>query len=145
VLRVAVDILADVILVAAGLILLPDFWVSVNCRSSGRCPPKLVYEFGSLVAAIASHSRRFLRRLCLGQLGDHAKQEELSLETPISGQSMIALSFRSMRSSQLSVGGEPRTMRRLLVCHPLLGTSHGPRAQVVQPRSHGSRPWKGHL
>ena len=66
VLRVAVDILADVILVAAGLILLPDFWVSVNCRSSGRCPPKLVYEFGSLVAAIASHSQRFLRRLCLG-------------------------------------------------------------------------------
>jgi hypothetical protein len=66
VLRVAVDILADVILVAAGLVLLPDFWVSVNFRSSGRCPPKLVYEFGLLVAAIASHSQRFLRRLCLG-------------------------------------------------------------------------------
>lgn len=66
VLRVAVDILADVILVAAGLILLPDFWVSVKFRSSGRCPPKFVYEFGSLVAAVACHSQRFLRRLCLG-------------------------------------------------------------------------------
>ena len=66
VLRVVVDILADVILVVAGLILLPEFWVSVNFRSSGRCPPKLVYEFGSLVAAVASHTQRFLRRLCLG-------------------------------------------------------------------------------
>jgi hypothetical protein len=66
VLRVAVDILTDLILVVAGLILLPDFWVSVNCRSSGRCPPKLVYEFGSLVAAVASHSQRFARRVCLG-------------------------------------------------------------------------------
>jgi hypothetical protein len=66
VLRVVVDILADVILVVAGLILLPDFWVSTNFRSSGRCPPKLVYEFGSLVAAVASHTQRFLRRLCLG-------------------------------------------------------------------------------
>lgn len=66
VLRVVVDILADVILVVAGLILLPEFWVSANFRSSGRCPPKLVYEFGSLVAAVASHTQRFLRRLCLG-------------------------------------------------------------------------------
>ena len=65
-LRIATDILADVILVFAGLILLPDFWVSVNFRSFGRCPPKVVYEFGSLVAAVASHSQRFLRRLCLG-------------------------------------------------------------------------------
>ena len=66
VLRVTVDILADLIVVIAGLILLPDFWVSGNFRSSGRCPPKLLYEFGSLVAAIACHSQRFLRRLCLG-------------------------------------------------------------------------------
>ena len=38
VLRVVVDILADVILVVAGLILLQVLEVGANFRSSGRCP-----------------------------------------------------------------------------------------------------------
>lgn len=66
VLRAAVGVLDDAVVVAAGLVLLPEYWLSTQVRAHGRCPPRMAYEFGNAVAASACRARQVLRAVCLG-------------------------------------------------------------------------------
>ena len=66
VLRSAVDVLDELVVAVAGLALLPEYWLSSQIRAHGRCPPRLAYEFGRVVAVLACQAQQVLRRLCLG-------------------------------------------------------------------------------
>lgn len=65
-LRAVVDVLEDIVAVTAGVLLLPEYWLSTALRAWGGCPPQVAYEFSAAIASVAHHLQRILRRLCLG-------------------------------------------------------------------------------
>ncbi|GAA2903202.1 hypothetical protein GCM10010472_71780 [Pseudonocardia halophobica] len=79
-LRVIARMTEDVAVVAAGVLLLPEYWISTGFRSRGARPPLVAYEYGAAVAGAVIR----LQQLCGLSIRQLARLAE-ALPPPITG------------------------------------------------------------